>query len=173
MSTFRFQVLLMKCILSAFFLLSILSFSSHAEEVSCRYCGMKKSLFGHSWVIITHSEGDVEEFCSIHCAAIDMALHTEKPVSRITVGDYDTHEQIDAESAFWVIGGDKTGVMTARGKWAFESETKAGRFVQAHGGKRADFAEVMKAAFEDMYHDTMMIRKKRQMMKFRKDASEK
>lgn len=170
-SSKRFSTI--KRILPAILLIPIWVLSVGAEDVSCRYCGMKKSLFGHSWVIITHSDGDAEEFCSVHCAAIDMALHTDKPVSRITVGDYRTHKQIDAETAFWVIGGDKTGVMTARGKWAFESETEADQFIQAHGGKRADFAEVMKAAFEDMYQDTMMIRKKRQMMKFRKDASEK
>lgn len=111
--------------------------------------------------------------CSIHCAAIDMALHTDKPVSRITVGDYNTHKQITAESAFWVIGGDKTGVMTARAKWAFETKADADRFIETHGGKYANFGEAMKAAFEDMYKDTLIILKKRQMMKLRKDAAKK
>jgi hypothetical protein len=35
----------------------------------------------------------------VHCAAIDMALHSELPVSKITVGDYDTKQQIDADKA--------------------------------------------------------------------------
>lgn len=111
--------------------------------------------------------------CSIHCAAIDMALHTDKPVSQITVGDYGTHKQIAAESAFWVIGGDKPGVMTARAKWAFETKADADRFIEAHGGEHADIDAVMKAAFEDMYQDTLMIQKKQRMIKLRKDATKK
>jgi len=173
MSKLLGRALFLKWFLPSVLLLPVWVLSVHAEDVFCQYCGMKKTQFGHSWTIITHSDGDVEMTCSIHCAAIDMALHTDKPVSRFTVGDYGTHKQIDAESAFWVIGGDKTGVMTARAKWAFETKSDADRFIQAHGGKHADFGEVMKAAFEDMYQDTLMIQKKRQMMKFRKDAAEK
>ena len=41
--------------------------------------------------------------------------------------------------------------MSIRGKWAFEEQAGAERFIQAHGGKLADFDEVMKATFEDMY----------------------
>ena len=139
-----------------------------AEEESCRYCGMKKSEYGHSWVIVDHGENKVEGFCSVHCAAIDMALHTDKPVLKITVGDYDSKEQVDAEKAYWVIGGDKMGVMTSRAKWAFQSKDSADEFIKTHGGRPATFQEVMKAAFEDMYEDTMMIRKKREMMRMNK-----
>lgn len=145
--------------------------SAWAEMVACRYCGMKRTQYAHSWTIIAHSDGSVEEMCSIHCAAIDMAVHTDKPVSAITVADYVTHEQIPAETAFWVIGGDRLGVMTTRGKWAFSSKADADRFIDGHGGVPADFDKVLEAAFEDMYRDTLMIRKKRQMMKLRDDAA--
>ena len=164
---------LLRPVLLAMLLPLVWILSVHANDVFCQYCGMKKAQFGHSWTVITHPDGKVEAMCSIHCAAIDMALHTDKPVSRITVGDYGTHKQISAESAFWVIGGDKTGVMTARAKWAFETNADADRFIEAHGGEHANFEAVIKAAFEDMYQDTLMIQKKRQMMKFRKDATEK
>ena len=56
-----------------------------------------------------------------------MALHSEMPVSKITVGDYDAKRQIDADKAYWVIGGERMGVMTARAKWAFETKQAAGR----------------------------------------------
>ena len=79
---------------------------AHAESQSCFYCGMYQTKFAHSWVIITHEDGSTEGVCSIHCAAIDMALHTDKPIRKITVGDFDTKEQIDANEAHWVIGGD-------------------------------------------------------------------
>lgn len=164
-------VMLLKGVLLAMLLLPVWVLSVHADDECCQYCGMKRTQFGHSWTIITHPDGNEEAMCSIHCAAIDMALHTDKPISRITVGDYGTHKQIPADSAFWVIGGDKPGVMTARAKWAFETKADADRFIDAHGGEHADFDAVIKAAFEDMYHDTLMIQKKRKMLKFRKDAA--
>lgn len=148
-----------------FFSISFLGGVAFSENDACIHCGMKKESFGHSWVIIEHDDGTKEGVCSVHCAAIDMALHTDNPVKAITVGDYDTKKQISADKAYWVIGGDKTGVMTARAKWAFETKEAADNFMKAHGGNPATFEEVMKASFEDMYEDTMMIQKKRQMMK--------
>jgi copper chaperone NosL len=81
------------------------------------------------------------------------------------VGDYFTARQIEADKAHWVIGGDKLGVMTSRAKWAFETREAAGKFIGEHGGQSAVFKEVIKAAFEDMYRDTIMIQKKRKLMK--------
>ncbi|MDZ7581867.1 MAG: nitrous oxide reductase accessory protein NosL [Deltaproteobacteria bacterium] len=147
--------------------LLILANPAFSEDESCLYCGMTKAKFGHSWVIIEHDDGSTEGVCSVHCAAIDMALHTDKPVKKMTVGDYNTKKQIDADTAYWVIGGDMMGVMTTRGKWAFETKEAADNFMKTHGGRPATFDEVMKAAFEDMYADTLMIQKKRQMMKMK------
>ena len=158
-----------------FFLLAILTcvlmFSgvALADNDSCIHCGMLKAKFGHSWVVIEHEGGDIEGVCSVHCAAIDMALHTDKPVIKITVADYNTKQQINVDQAYWVIGGDKMGVMTARAKWAFDTKDAADNFMNTHGGRPATFGEVMKAAFEDMYEDTLMIQKKRKMMKMKKN----
>jgi hypothetical protein len=55
--------------------------------------------------------------------------------------------------------------MTSRAKWAFETREAAAKFIKAHGGQPAVFQEVIKAAFEDMYQDTIMIQKKRKLMK--------
>ena len=77
----------------------------HAQDDSCRYCGMSRAQFGHSWTIVTYADQTVEMVCSVHCAAIAIALHTDPPIERITVGDYGTHRQIAADTAFWVIGG--------------------------------------------------------------------
>ena len=151
--------------------LLILTNPVFSADESCIHCGMKKAKFGHSWVIIEHDDGTVEGVCSVHCAAIDMALHTDKLVKKITVGDYNTKKQIDADTAYWVIGGDQMGVMTARAKWAFETKDAADKFMNAHGGRPATYDEVIKAAFEDMQADTLMIQKKRQMMKMKKNQS--
>ena len=145
---------------------------AHAEAQSCFYCGMYRSKFEHSWVIITHEDGSREGVCSIHCAAIDMALHTHKSVHKITVGDFDTKKQIDANEAHWVIGGDIMGVMTLRAKWAFATKAHADNFIKNHGGRPANLREVIKAAFEDMYLDTLMIRKHRKLIDMRKNQSQ-
>jgi nitrous oxide reductase accessory protein NosL len=132
------------------------------EEIpSCKYCGMDRQKFAHSRVLVTYDDGTKLGACSLHCAAVDMSVHIDKfPVS-IEVGDMNTKELINAETAAWVIGGDKMGVMTKRAKWAFTSKTDAEKFIAAHGGKLATLDEAFKAAFEDMYDDLQMIRKKR------------
>jgi nitrous oxide reductase accessory protein NosL len=158
-------------LLSTILLIQFWGSVANAQDAVCRYCAMKRSQYPHSWVIITHTDGSKEMVCSIHCAAIDMALHTGKQVSQITVADYKTHRQIPAETAFWVIGGDKMGVMTARAKWAFKDKADAQHFIKVHGGKLAGFDAVIKAAFEDMYQDTLMIRKKQRMINLRKNVT--
>ena len=144
----------------------------HAEAQSCFYCGMYRSKFEYSWMIITHEDGSSEAVCSVHCAAIDMALHTDKSVHKITVGDFDTKKQIDANEAHWVIGGDIMGVMTVRAKWAFKTKDRADNFIKNHGGRPANLREVIKEAFEDMYQDTLMIRKHRKLIHMRKNQSQ-
>lgn len=136
-----------------------------AAESGCHYCGMKKEMFAHSWVNIEREDGSTVGVCSVHCAAVDLALNIDNPPRNITVGDYNTKEQIDAEKAYWVIGGKKMGVMTSRAKWAFESKQSAKEFIEKNGGKIAKYDEVMKATFEDMYEDTLMIQRKRKMMR--------
>jgi copper chaperone NosL len=133
--------------------------------MTCDYCGMDRGQYAHSRMFITYD--DLSEFgaCSLHCAALDLASHLDKTPKRIHVGDYNTKQLIDAESAFWVIGGSKAGVMTERGKWAFERKKDAEVFVRANGGTLATFDEAVKAAYEDMYSDWKTIRNRKKVMK--------
>jgi nitrous oxide reductase accessory protein NosL len=131
----------------------------------CKYCGMDREKFAHSRIYIEYDDGTTEGTCSVHCAANDLALSIDKTPKAIMVGDYNTKKLIDAEKAFWVIGGNKPGVMTKRAKWAFEKKEYAEKFISENGGKFSTFDEAMKAVYEDMYQDTKMIREKRKMMK--------
>ena len=65
---------------------------------ACHYCGMKKAMFAHSWVSVEHGDGSVVGVCSVHCAAIDMALNIDRPAKTITVGDYNSKKQIEADT---------------------------------------------------------------------------
>ncbi len=122
-----------------------------ATYPECKYCGMIRKKFAHSRALIEYHDCTAVGTCSVHCLAIDLALNTDKSPKAIMVGDYASKKLIEAEKAFWVIGGSQVGVMSIRGKWAFEEQAGAERFIQTHGGKLADFDAVMKATFEDMY----------------------
>ena len=148
------------------------AFSQAQEDIqkhpSCKYCGMDRKQFAHSRILIEYDDASAVGTCSIHCAAVDLALHIDKMPTAVRVGDYNAKTLIDAEKAFWVIGGNKMGVMTKRAKWAFDKKEDAEKFVKENGGENATFDVVMKAAYEDMYADTKMIRERRKMKKMEK-----
>ena len=138
------------------------------KEPTCKYCGMDRGKFAHSRMLVVYDDGSVLGTCSIHCLAVDLALNIDKTPSSIQVGDFNTKKLIDAETAFWVIGGNKPGVMTKQAKWAFGTKEDAEKFIMLNGGTLATFDEAMKAAYESMYADTKMIRDKRKKMKMMK-----
>ena len=158
---------LLVCLLSISFLLTGLliaaDFPDQQEHASCSYCGMNRVKFAHSRMLVEYDEGAAVGTCSLHCAAIEFATTINRTPSTISVADFNSRELLDAEQASWVIGGDKQGVMTMRGKWAFADKAAAEKFVSNSGGIIVGFDQAMKAAYEDMYKDTMMIRKKRKM----------
>lgn len=135
------------------------------KDPSCKYCGMDRGKFAHSRMLVTYDDGSTLGTCSIHCLAIELALNIDKTPTLIEVGDYNSKALIDAEKAFWVIGGNKSGVMTQQAKWAFEKKEDAEKFIMENNGTLATFDEAMKAAYESMYADTKMIRNKRKMKK--------
>jgi nitrous oxide reductase accessory protein NosL len=77
-------------------------------------------------------------------------LNTDKVPEVILAGDYRTKRLTDAERAVWVIGGKKAGIMSVRGKWAFENKKDAEAFIRINGGRISFFEEAMKATFEDI-----------------------
>jgi copper chaperone NosL len=150
----------------------LMSFFAFAQEdiqknKSCKYCGMDREKFAHTRMLIEYNDGTTVATCSVHCTAVDFALNIDKTPKSIQVAAADAGKLIDAEKAIWVIGGNKPGVMTKRAKWAFENKDDAEKFIKDNGGIIATFDEAMKAAYEDMYQDTKMIREKRKMMKMK------
>ena len=132
---------------------------------ACKYCGMDREKFAHSRMFVEYEDGSAAGTCSIHCLAIELALMIDKTPKVTWAGDMNTKKLVDADKASWVMGGSKPGVMTRRAKWAFETKEAAELFVKEHGGAAADFDQAIKAAYEDMYSDTKMIRERRQMRK--------
>ena len=144
-----------------------MAFAQTKEDIhlhkACKYCGMDRGSFDFSRMLIEYDDGTNVAFCSIRCAAVDLANNIDKTPIAIKVGDFNGKQLIDAEKAFWVIGGNKPGVMSRRGKWAFEKKDDAENFIKTNQGKLASFEEAMKMAYEDMSEDTKMIRERRKM----------
>jgi copper chaperone NosL len=136
-----------------------------AELPVCAYCNMNRRSFSHSRMLVKYDDGTAFGACSIHCTSLDLVVQMNKTPLTIQVADYTSRKLIDAETAWWVIGGAKPGVMTKRAKWAFRRKADAEKFLSEHGGEPATFDDAMRAAYEDMYEDARMIRTKRQIKK--------
>jgi hypothetical protein len=148
----------------------LLAPAARAEEdlqkvPSCPHCGMSREKFAQSRMVVEYEDGSSVGTCSLHCAAVDLAVAIDKAPRALRVADASTKKLLDAEKAFWVVGGSRPGVMTRRGKWAFETREAAEAFAKENGGALAAFEEAMKATYEDMYADTKMIREKRKAMR--------
>lgn len=163
----RKALLFIGCFMTVFLLTGGLLFAQEDIQKlkACTYCGMDRGQYAHSRMLIVYDDGTEVGTCSIHCAAADLGVNLDKTPKTIQVGDYNTKKLIDAEKAVWVIGGGKPGVMSKQAKWAFEKEADARAFMQTNGGTLATFDEAIKAAYEDMYADTKMIRERRKMKK--------
>ncbi len=157
-------------IISTLLLLSLLAlgvpaFAQKVEDThlyrSCKYCGMDREKFSHSRMLVNYEDGTSSGVCSLHCAALELSTMLDKTPQSIMVADMISRKLIDADTAFWVIDSSKPGVMSARGKWAFQKKETAETYAREVAGKLVTFDEALKAAYEDMYADTKMIREKR------------
>jgi nitrous oxide reductase accessory protein NosL len=129
----------------------------HAATVEapadCKYCGMDRTKFAHSRMLITYADGSRIGTCSINCAGVDRHANSGKQVTSYQVGDYTTKKLIDAKTAVWVIGGKKRGVMTPVAKWAFGDKQAASAFVTENGGKIATFDEAFADTEKELTDD--------------------
>ncbi len=112
----------------------------------CIQCGMDRTVFAHSRMLISYTDGTGAGVCSLYCAVTEMRRDKKKLVSSLMVADYSTHKLIDSETAHWVVGGSQNGVMTSEAKWAFAGREEAQRFVKEHGGKIRSFDQALDAA---------------------------
>ena len=98
---------------------------------------------------------------------MDLANNIDKAPETIQVGDFNEKQLIDAEKAFWVVGGSKAGVMSKRGKWAFGKKEDAENFLKINQGQIVSFEDAMRMAYEDMHEDTKAIRERRRQKRMK------
>jgi nitrous oxide reductase accessory protein NosL len=136
------------------FLFSVLALTAMAQDDiqqhrSCTHCGMDRKAYGYSRALVSYADGGQVGVCSLNCAVIEMDSNKGRAMKSLQVADRDTHALLDAEKAYWLIGGSKRGVMTKRPKWAFTTESAARNFSNAYGGTIITWDEALKAARED------------------------
>jgi len=116
---------------------------------SCNFCGMDRKAYGYSRMLIQYDDGTEAGVCSLHCAVTELDANKNRTVKALLVADREDRRLVPAETAFWVIGGSKRGVMTQRPKWAFGTQAAAENFVRSYGGKIITWNEALAAAQED------------------------
>ena len=119
-----------------------------SEHRNCAHCGMDRKAYGYSRMLIVYEDGATVGVCSLHCAVVELGAGGRK-VKSLLVADRDTKSLTEAETAVWVMGGKKKGVMTQRPKWAFATETAAKAFVDSNGGTIISWTDALAAARED------------------------
>ena len=119
-----------------------------SEHRNCVQCGMDRKAYGYSRMLIVYEDGSKVGVCSLHCAVVELNASGRK-LKSLLVADRNTRSLIDAESAVWVMGGKKKGVMTQRPKWAFSDKAAAQDFVGSNGGTIVSWDDVLAAARED------------------------
>jgi len=115
---------------------------------ACKHCGMNRTKFAHSRMVVTYTDGSSTGTCSINCAVTDIR-ESKKEIKSLQVADFNTKKLINAKTATWVIGGSIKGVMTKTPKWAFAEKSDAEAFIIVNGGQIVTFDELFKAAERD------------------------
>ena len=135
----------------------------------CPYCGMDRKQYHHSRHLVHYQDDLVDASCSLHCAALSLALNMDRGPKAIYAADFgakdDPKPLTKVDVTTYLIGSKLPGVMTQQSKVAFASKTAAEAAKAEQGGELGDFDTALQATFQSMASDTLIIRKKRAEMR--------
>ena len=130
---------------------------------------MDRTQYHHRRHLVQYQDDLVDGTCSLHCAALSLALNLDRGPKAIYAADFgakaDPKPLINVDQATYLIGSKVPGVMTGQSKLAFATQAAAEAARAEHGGELGQFDAALKAAYLSMAGDTTMIRKKRAEMK--------
>jgi copper chaperone NosL len=136
-----------------------------AKYPKCPYCGMDRQQYHHSRHLVHYQDDLVDATCSLHCAALSLALNLDRGPKAIYAADFgattDLKPLVNVDAATYLIGSKLPGVMTKQSKVAFATKTAAEAVKAEQGGELGNFDTALQAAYQSMAGDTTMIRKKR------------
>jgi nitrous oxide reductase accessory protein NosL len=132
----------------------------------CPYCGMDRGEYHHSRMLVQYADDLPDPTCSLHCAAVSLAVNVDRGPKAIYVADnaaaVEPRPLVAVEQATFLVGSGIKGVMTRRSKVAYGSAEAARAAQDKHGGELGDFDKALLAAYTDMAEDVKMIRMKRE-----------
>jgi nitrous oxide reductase accessory protein NosL len=131
----------------------------------CPICGMHIPTFYKTSHAATTKEGEVRQYCSIHCV-VDDHEHNKSGLSEIKVVDLPTLKYVEAKSATYVVGSDKSGTMSMISKYAFANKADAESFQKSYGGMLMSFEEAYNVSKGDFEKDMAMIADNKGKAKF-------
>lgn len=130
----------------------------------CPYCGMMRQMFSQTRHLIVYEDDTVDGTCSIHCAAISLALNMDRGPKTIWAGDAGADGKVkplaDSAQMTYVIDPGKPGTMTGVSKYAYADKAKAEAAAGAQA-KLVGFDAALVDAYTGMALDTLSIRKRR------------
>lgn len=130
----------------------------------CPYCGMDRKQYHYSRHLIHYSDDLVDGTCSLHCAGISLSLNLDRVPKVIYAPDNGSGLEIkpltNAETAFYVIGGDHKAVMSAVAKTSFAAKLAAD--AAKGSGEVVDFDKALMLSYMSMADDTKRIRMRRE-----------
>jgi nitrous oxide reductase accessory protein NosL len=142
-----------------------------AKYPKCPYCGMDRKQYHHSRHLVHYQDELVDPTCSIHCAALCLAINLDRGPQAIYAADFGAKAEpkplVNVDEATYLIGSKLPGVMTKQSKVAFADKAAAEAVKAEQGGDLGDFDAALAAAWQSMAADTAMIRKKRAEKKAR------
>ncbi len=131
----------------------------------CPYCGMDRKQYHHSRHLVHYQDDLIDPTCSIHCAALSLAINLDRGPKAIYAADFGAKTEpkplINVDDATYLIGSKLPGVMTKQSKVAFATKAAAEAAKAEQGGELGDFDAALAASYQSMASDTAMIRKKR------------
>lgn len=140
----------------------------------CPYCGMDRKQFHHSRHLVHYQDDLVDATCSLHCAALSLAINLDRGPKAIYAADFGARTEpkplVDVDEATYLIGSKLPGVMTKQSKVAFAIKSAAEAAKTENGGELGNFEAALQAAYQSMASDTLMIRKKRAERRLRTES---
>lgn len=131
----------------------------------CPYCGMDRTQFNHSRHLVQYQDDLVDGTCSLHCAALSLAINLDRGPKAIYAADFGSADKpkplVNVDQASYLIGSKLPGTMTKTSKVAFASADAAKAAQTEQGGEIGDFHAALRRSYQDMAEDTVMIRMKR------------
>ncbi len=132
---------------------------------NCPHCGMDRRKWHHSRHLIHYADDLAVGTCSLHCAAVNLAVNLDRGPKAIYAADFGADAEVkplvNVDQAVYLVGSKLPGTMTGKSKMAFADRAKAEAAQKEQGGEVAGFDGALEAAYLSMAADTKMIRKRR------------